>query len=265
MTSADTFPDEKGDSVPKNETVKRKKKDRVKKQPRDFSFRKWGHIGVPMLISAGDDTKLFAYAANEFTQFSPHDICLVPQKPPMQLALNTVFNQTPLLMIQASKWLDVFCIRPKTSCHPDVSSDPCAGIATTDLVVRVKSKASQRIICSSMSNSGVFFSYSDQMKPSLLKLNKIEARKSAWTIEKRKLPKLPFAHSMCFTYDSSWLMIAGNDRKIYVRILFECSICISLSLSFHNVFWVIVILFYYQVSIDLWYYPLIHKSSDLYV
>ncbi|KAL8155684.1 hypothetical protein AgCh_000907 [Apium graveolens] len=221
ISREDTFPDEKvkkekSDSVPKNEKVYRKRKERVKKKPHDFSFRKWGHIGVPMLISAGDDTKLFAYAANEFTQFFPHDICLVPQKPPMQLVLNTVFNQTPLLMIQASKWLDVFCVRSKTSSHPDISSDPCAGIATTDLVVRVKSKASQKIICSSMSNSGVFFSYSDQKKPSLLKLNKIEAQKSAWTIEKRKLPNLPFAHSMCFTYDSSLLMIAGNDRKIYV-------------------------------------------------
>ncbi|WOG86406.1 hypothetical protein DCAR_0205610 [Daucus carota subsp. sativus] len=182
------------------DVYRKRKKDRVKK-PHDFSFRKWGHIGVPMLISAGDDTKLFAYAANE---------------PPMQLVLNTVFNQSPLLMIQASKWLDVFCVQSKTGSHPDTSSDPCAGIATTDMVVRVKSKASQKIICSSMSNSGVFFSYSDEKKPSLLKLNKIEAQKSAWTIEKRKLPNLPFAHSMCFTYDSSWLMIAGNDRKIYV-------------------------------------------------
>ena len=176
-----------------------------------------------MLISAGDDTKLFAYAATEFTQFYPHDICPVPQKPPMQLVLNTVFNQSSLLLIQASKWLDVFCVRAKSSGHPDVSSGPSVGTATTDLVVRVKSKSSQKIICSSMSNSGVYFSYSDQIKPSLLKLNKTEARKSAWTIEKRKLPSLPFAHSMCFTSDSSRLMIAGNDRKIYVRIFFQCS------------------------------------------
>lgn len=205
ISREDMFPDEKV------------KKARVSKNPLDFSYHKWAHLGVPMLISAGDDTKLFAYSAKEFTQFSPHDICPVPQKPPMQLVLNTVFNQTPLLLIQASKWLDVFCIRAKTSAHPDISSGPSVGIATTDLVVRVKSKASQKIICSSMSNSGVFFSYSDHMKPSLFKLNKTEGRKSAWTVEKLKLPpKLPFAHSMCFTYDSSRLIIAGNDRKIYV-------------------------------------------------
>ncbi|KAK1405628.1 putative U3 small nucleolar RNA-associated protein 4 [Heracleum sosnowskyi] len=98
------------------------------KRPR-LSYLKW----APMLISAGDDTKLFAYSANEFTQFSPHDICPVPQKPPMQLVLNTVFNQTPLLLSQASKWLDVFCIREKTSV-----SGSTVSIATTDLVVRVK-------------------------------------------------------------------------------------------------------------------------------
>ncbi|KAL8130963.1 hypothetical protein AgCh_007044 [Apium graveolens] len=206
VTSADTFPDVK---------VKLKK-GCGQKRPHDFTLHKWAHVGVPMLISAGDDTKLFAYAANEFTKLSPHDICPVPQKPPMQLVLNTVFSQTSLLLIQASKWLDVFCIRAKTSGHPGKIFGPPISTATTDLVVRVKSKASQKIICSSMSNSGVFFSYSDQMKPSLLKLSKTEARKSAWIIEKRKLPNLPFAHSMCFTHDSSRLMIAGNDRKIYV-------------------------------------------------
>lgn len=67
------------------------------------------HSGVPML--AGDDTELFTYSATDFTKFSVHDICPAPQRMPMQLVLNTVFNQTPLLLIQASHYLDIFHVR----------------------------------------------------------------------------------------------------------------------------------------------------------
>ncbi|KAJ6709696.1 WD REPEAT-CONTAINING PROTEIN PCN [Salix koriyanagi] len=123
------------------------KRIRHKKKPIEFSYHKWAHLGVPMLISAGDDTKLFAYSAQEFTKFSPHDICPAPQRVPIQ---------------------------------------------------------------------GVLFAYSDHVKPSLFELKK-EVRKSAWTVNKKHLPQnLPYAHSMVFSADSSQLMIAGHDRKIYV-------------------------------------------------
>ncbi|KAG4180200.1 hypothetical protein ERO13_A10G151900v2 [Gossypium hirsutum] len=67
---------------------KRKKVKRIRtreKKPLDFSYGKWAHFGVPMLVSAGDDAKLFAYSAMEFTRFSPHDICPAPQRVPIQL------------------------------------------------------------------------------------------------------------------------------------------------------------------------------------
>ncbi|XP_017241782.1 WD repeat-containing protein PCN [Daucus carota subsp. sativus] len=192
------------------------KRVRGRHKPLDFSYHKWAHLGVPMLISAGDDTKLFAYSANEFTQFSPHDICPAPQNPPMQLVLNTVFNKTTLLLVQASYWLDILCVRAKSGGIPDRSSGSSVGIADTTLVVRVKSKASRKIICSTISYSGDLFAYSDHEKPSLFKLTKSEAGKSQWVLEKLKLPKLPFAHSMAFSFDSSQLMIAGHDRMIYV-------------------------------------------------
>ncbi|KAK9127673.1 hypothetical protein Syun_016470 [Stephania yunnanensis] len=44
--------------------VKRK---RGSEKPINFSYNKWAHLAVPMLISAGDDTKLFAYSAQKFT------------------------------------------------------------------------------------------------------------------------------------------------------------------------------------------------------
>ncbi|KAA8528450.1 hypothetical protein F0562_035805 [Nyssa sinensis] len=193
------------------------KRARGREKPIDFSYHKWAHFGVPMLISAGDDTKLFAYSAKEFTKFSPHDICPAPQRVPIQLVPNTVFNQTSLLLVQASYWLDILCVRVKSSGVPDMGSGPCGGHATTDLLARVKSKASRKIICSSISTSGLLFAYSDHVKPSLFELKRREVGKSSWTVNKRQLPlKLPFAHSMVFSFDSSRLMIAGHDKRIYV-------------------------------------------------
>ncbi|PON91142.1 WD repeat containing protein [Trema orientale] len=189
---------------------------RRKEKPVDFSYHKWAHLGVPMLISAGDDTKLYAYSAKEFTRFAPHDVCPAPQRVPVQLAVNTVFNQSSLLLVQASCWLDILCVRTKKGQLPDTASGPSGGVVATDLLARIKSKASRIIICSTISNSGMLFAYSDHVKPSLFELKR-KVGTSAWTVDKRQLPqKLPYAHSMVFSFDSSRLMIAGHDRRIYV-------------------------------------------------
>lgn len=170
-----------------------------------------------MLISAGDDTKLFAYSVKEFTKFSPHDICPAPQRVPIQLVHDTVFKKTPLLLVQASHWLDILSIRTKSVAFPDMACGPSGGLAMTDLLARIKAKASRKIICSSISNSGELFAYSDHARPSLFELKLLGDGKSTWTVNKRQLPqRLPFAHSMVFSFDSSRLMIAGHDRKIYV-------------------------------------------------
>lgn len=198
------------------------KKVRCREKPIDFSYHKWAHLGVPMLISAGYDTKLFAYSAQEFTKFSPHDICPAPQRVPSQLVLNTAFDRKPLLLVQASNWLDIFCICVKTGAVPGMGSGPFGGLATMDLLARVKSKAARKIICSTFSTSGLLFAYSDHVKPSLFELKRCEDGKNAWTVNKRHLPSnLPFAHSMVFSFDSSRLIFAGHDRRIYVSILFQ--------------------------------------------
>ncbi|KAJ6954832.1 transducin-related family protein [Populus alba x Populus x berolinensis] len=192
------------------------KRIRHKKKPIEFSYHKWAHLGVPMLISAGDDTKLFAYSAQEFTKFSPHDICPAPQRVPIQLALNTVFNQNCLLLVQSSSWLDILCVKTKGGSMTDTGPGPSRGRATMDILARIKTKRSRKIICSTISNAGALFAYSDHVKPSLFELKK-EVRRSAWTVNKKPLPQnLPYAHSMVFSADSSRLMIAGHDRKIYV-------------------------------------------------
>ncbi|XP_050263816.1 WD repeat-containing protein PCN [Quercus robur] len=193
------------------------KRIRHSEKPIEFSYHKWAHLGVPMLISAGDDTKLFAYSVNEFTNFSPHDICPAPQRVPIQLVHDTVFNKKPLLLVQNSHWLDISCVRTKCVAFPDMACGPSGGLAMTDLLARVKTKASRKIICSSISNSGAFFAYSDHVRPSLFELKMHEVGKSTWTVKKKQLPPgIPFGHSMVFSFDSSRLMIAGHDRRIYV-------------------------------------------------
>ncbi|KAF4351734.1 hypothetical protein CsatB_007397 [Cannabis sativa] len=192
------------------------KKLRRKEKPVDFSYHKWAHLGVPMLISAGDDTKLYAYSAKEFTMFAPHDICPAPQRVPIQLVVNTAFNESSLLLVQAASWLDICCVRTKNGAPPDMAYGPSGNPVATDLLARIKSKGSRRIICSTISNSGTLFAYSDHVKPNLFELKR-KIGKSGWTVDKKQLPRnLPYAHSMVFNFDSSQLMIAGHDRKIYV-------------------------------------------------
>ncbi|MBA0700460.1 hypothetical protein Goari_022014 [Gossypium aridum] len=211
-----------------DEKERKVKKIRFKgKKLLDFSYSKWARFRVPMLVSAGDDAKLFAYSAKEFTRFSPHDVCPAPQRVPVQLVVNARFSQTSFLLVQASSWLDVLCVRV-----PDVGSGPYGGLATTNLVARVKSKLSRKIVCSAMSNSGELLGYSDQIRPSLFALSR-QAGESTWTISKRQLPQdLPSAHSMAFTCDGVRLLIAGHDRRIYVSVF--SSFLVSVLANFYH-------------------------------
>lgn len=178
---------------------------RRQEKPVEFSYHKWAHLGVPMLISGGDDAKLIAYSAREFTQFSPHDICPSPQRPLIKLVNDTVSDRDSMMLVQSSGWIDVLQVKL------------IGKKAVTQLLARVKSKGSSKIICSAISSSGMLFAYSDQKNPCLFELKKAEVGKSKWIIHKIQLPKrLPYAHSMIFSADSSYLMLAGHDRKIYV-------------------------------------------------
>ncbi|CAL9074648.1 unnamed protein product [Musa acuminata var. zebrina] len=189
----DTLPDEKVHKVRRQE------------KPISFSYHRWAHLGVPMLISGGDDAKLFAYSAREFTQFSPHDICPAPQQPLIKLVNNTVVHGASTMLVQSSGALDVL--------HVKLNGKEVA----TQLLARVKSKGSRKFVCSAISTSGMLFAYSDQVKPYLFELRKQKVGKSKWSIVKIKLPKrLLHAHTMIFSADSSRLMLAGHDRNIYV-------------------------------------------------
>ncbi|GAB2293759.1 hypothetical protein Dimus_027972 [Dionaea muscipula] len=199
----ETLPDEKLE-----------RKHRKAAKPVDFSYRKWASSGVPMLLSAGDDTKIFAYSAMEFMNFSPHDICPAPQRVPAQLILNSVLNLPPLLLVQASYKIDIFALSLRDVMF-EKGSGPSARLAPNNPLAQVTSK--QKIICSTLSPSGLLLSFSSHVKLSLVQLQRSQGSKGLGPIIKRKLPsKLPPAHSMVFTSDSSRLIISGQDMLIYV-------------------------------------------------
>ncbi|GAA0186765.1 hypothetical protein LIER_34053 [Lithospermum erythrorhizon] len=207
-------------TVPICEEVADASSDKKEMRMEKLSYHKWARLGVPMLVSGGDDAKLYAYSAREFTKFAPHDICPTPQRVPIQLVLNTVFKQnntvfgqTPLLLIQNSRHLDIctVCIKNRSISETGIAAP------ATNLVALAKCRSSRKIICSTISSSGMFFAYSDQVKAKLFELKKSKGGKTKWSIEKLCLPvQLPFAHSMIFSSDSSRLMIAGQDRLIYI-------------------------------------------------
>ncbi|KAJ6851691.1 U3 small nucleolar RNA-associated protein 4-like protein [Iris pallida] len=198
----DSLPDEK---VPKL---------RHRKKPIAFSYHKWAHLGVPMLISAGDDTKLFAYSARDFTQFSPHDICPAPQRASLQLVPSNSEVGASIILTQYSGWLDVMLVKLG---HHKAQNSPLGKTATTQLLARIKSKESRKIISSTVSASGLLFAYSDHVKPCLFELKKHKGGKSGWSVNKLQLPQgLQYAHFMIFSVDSSCLMLSGHDRKIYI-------------------------------------------------
>ncbi|XP_026389623.1 WD repeat-containing protein PCN-like [Papaver somniferum] len=185
---------------------KLKRESRRRRDPYNFSYGKWAKLRVPMLISAGDDTKIFAYSVQEFTNFAPHDICPAPQRVPIQLVQNTLIDGASVILVQNSNSLDVSLVHSKSGKGTKRS-------ASTSLLTSIKSRS--KIICSTMSSSGMLFAYSDQKKPNLFQYSKVGENASG--LAKKKLPRtLPFAHSMVFSADSSKLILAGHDRKIYV-------------------------------------------------
>lgn len=170
-----------------------------------------------MLISGGDDTKLFAYSAREFTQYSPHDICPAPQRVLVQMVPFPAFDGASLLLAQHGSELDVLLVK---SNHPSMPSVLLRRKATTQVIAHVKSKESRKIISSTISSTGSLFAYSDHVKPCIFELKQLNSKKSGWSVNKLQLPRrLPYAHCMVFSVDSSRLMLAGHDRKIYVSYL----------------------------------------------
>lgn len=72
--------------------------------------RKWARPQTAMLISGGNDAKLFTYPANGFLSFHPHDVCPSPERPFIQLAKQSTLDGGSLLMAQHSNRVDIWKI-----------------------------------------------------------------------------------------------------------------------------------------------------------
>lgn len=170
-----------------------------------------------MLISSGDDTKLFAYSAMDFTNFAPHDICPAPQRPLVNLTKqrSTSDGDGQIMLIQQYNRLDVKVLENVTGNVKRTRNQPTH--------LQLKSEGLRRIVCSAISADGSHVAYSHNVRPCLFELRCQSEdghnNKGVWLLKKLKLPKgLPSAYCMIFSVDSSSLIIGGRDRKIYVSM-----------------------------------------------
>ena len=162
-----------------------------------------------MLISSGDDTKLFAYPVKQFTQFEPHDICPAPQRVPLQLIHNNAIDGALMMLAQYSGHLDVVLVSLNHRESPATRS-----------LCHIKTRESRKIISSAISSSGTLIAFSDHVKPSLFELRRTGG--NSWSLNKLQLLRgLQCAHCMVFSVDSSHLMLAGHDRNIYVSLIYK--------------------------------------------
>jgi U3 small nucleolar RNA-associated protein 4 len=172
-----------------------------------------------MLISGGDDTKLFAYSAREFTQFAPHNFCPAPQRPLINLARESTVNGHTMMLVQSANCLDVLLVSVENNPVPSTSTRGDTKIQ--QLLFRIKSKAPRKYISSALSTNGALLAYSDGVKTYLLSL---KHKGGKYSVDKIELQgRIPSSQSMMFTDDSSNLILSSHDGKIYV--------CFSLILS----------------------------------
>uniref|UniRef100_A0ACD6A8W1 Uncharacterized protein n=1 Tax=Avena sativa TaxID=4498 RepID=A0ACD6A8W1_AVESA len=198
------------DALPEEKVVKIRRREK----PIEFSYHKWAHLGVPMLISGGDDTELFAYSAREFTQFKPHNFCPAPQRPLINLARDSTADGDSVVLVQSANCVYVLHVSVHNRLIPSTSSRGDARTRHRE-VVRLKSKGSRKIISSAVNTDGTLFAYSDCVKPCLFKLRHKGGKNY---LDKIQLPKgIPCSQSMMFTVDGSpCLILSCNDGKIYV-------------------------------------------------
>lgn len=99
----------------KTDKKKKSKRKRTKEKPNPVpnDHRKWARAQTAMLISGGNDAKLFTYPANGFLSFHPHDVCPCPERPFIQLAKQSGPHGGTLLMAQHPTKVDIWKIHSK--------------------------------------------------------------------------------------------------------------------------------------------------------
>ncbi|CAK9225547.1 unnamed protein product [Sphagnum troendelagicum] len=198
---------------------KRRKQLQKSKLSPQTDYRKWALSQTAMLISGGNDAKLFAYPANSFLLFYPHDISPAPERPFFQLARQSAVQSGTLMMAQHPTWVDVWNIdtyEPAPNMHHQSNAQPLK------LLARIKCKLSGHITCSAISGNGCLVAVSDCQRPRLYQLehdftnNCVSGGKMMQICKKKLPPVLRATHCMIFSADSGRLLLAGPKLSVSV-------------------------------------------------
>ena len=184
---------------------------------------------VPMLVSGGNDSRLFAFAAESFMTFYPHAFCPSPQPPPM--ALSRRGQAASLLLVQQPYEIDIWQLpgqegngslkkRKKegmengTHGGGEAAKDPQG----PSLIARMKMSSPEAITCSAVSPDGRHVAYSDSSKVRLFELMQTGGVKGGVTIRRCKVGAVvPPAHTLTFSTDSLHLIVATRTGPLLVN------------------------------------------------
>ncbi|KAH7423687.1 hypothetical protein KP509_12G068700 [Ceratopteris richardii] len=86
---------------------------------------------IPMLVSGGNDAKLFTYPANAFLAFHAHDICFAPQRTPISLALRVNLQHGLIMMAQHEHQVEIWKVTINAS-NKQVSSTSLVNPSTVE-------------------------------------------------------------------------------------------------------------------------------------
>lgn len=103
--------------------LSRRERKKLNKSWSEQSQYKSDQSGIPMLVSGGNDAKLFTYPANAFLAFHPHDVCCAPQRTPISLALNSKHHNGLIMMAQHEHQVEVWNININEPAVGQVASD----------------------------------------------------------------------------------------------------------------------------------------------
>ncbi|CAM6020208.1 unnamed protein product [Sphagnum balticum] len=200
---------------------KRRKQLQKSEHRKQTDYRKWALSQTGMLISGGNDAKLFTYPANSFLSFHPHDICPAPERPFIQLAHRSPLQGGTLMMAQHPTWVDVWKINSNESA---LNMDNRSMLKAQPLILlaRIKCKSSGHITCSAISGNGCLVALSDCQRPRLYQLehdftNNSVSEDKMRRISKKKLPPvLQATHCMLFSADSTRLLLVAPQLSVSV-------------------------------------------------
>ena len=187
-----------------------------------------------MLLSAGTDAQLIAYAAENFLGEHPVRVVRQPPFPPLSLAAATAPLQ-PLLLCTHPSWLDVWRLgagagettvraRPASaSCPPphpppqDTSPAALELAAAPQHLARIRVRCARHLLCGSLSPSGLLAAASDAVATHLFTLQLGGKKKSVSKLALSATP--PAATQLAFTSDDARLALCTPQGEVVLLLL----------------------------------------------